>query len=154
MELFFLFDRLAERDTYPVNATCCRRHGRQRVLVVQQRQGGPVGEPAEATSTVVGTAARCGCARRRGKRTDLVFEGFEELDIATTDTDAIHGRRGGDGPPVLLLHGMPETHLMWHRVAPRLAERFSVVARPIAAGHFLPEEAPDDATRQLLAFLV
>jgi haloacetate dehalogenase len=35
--------------------------------------------------------------------------------------------RGGAGPPVLLLHGYPQTHVMWHRVAPRLAERFTVV---------------------------
>jgi haloacetate dehalogenase len=49
-----------------------------------------------------------------------VFNGFQEFDIATTGT-TIHGRRGGEGPPVLLLHGIPETHLMWHRVAPHLA---------------------------------
>lgn len=35
--------------------------------------------------------------------------------------------RGGTGPPVLLLHGYPQTHVMWHRVAPSLAERFTVV---------------------------
>ncbi|MFY1620603.1 alpha/beta fold hydrolase [Micromonospora sp. WMMD736] len=56
-----------------------------------------------------------------------MFDGFEEFDIVTTGA-TIHGRRGGDGPPVLLLHGIPETHLMWHRVAPRLAEHFTVVA--------------------------
>ncbi|MEU7927847.1 alpha/beta hydrolase [Micromonospora sp. NPDC049801] len=56
-----------------------------------------------------------------------MFDGFEEFDIATSGA-TIHGRRGGDGPPVLLLHGIPETHLMWHRVAPRLAEHFTVVA--------------------------
>jgi haloacetate dehalogenase len=56
-----------------------------------------------------------------------VFEGFREFDIATAGT-TIHGRCGGHGPPVLLLHGIPETHLMWHRVAPLLAERFTVVA--------------------------
>jgi haloacetate dehalogenase len=56
-----------------------------------------------------------------------MFDGFEEFDVATTGT-TIHGRRRGDGPPVLLLHGIPETHLMWHRVAPALAERCAVVA--------------------------
>ena len=56
-----------------------------------------------------------------------MFDGFEEFDIATTGT-TIHGRRGGGGPPLLLLHGTPETHLMWHRVAPELAEHFTVVA--------------------------
>ncbi|MGW3784392.1 alpha/beta fold hydrolase [Micromonospora chokoriensis] len=56
-----------------------------------------------------------------------MFDGFEEFDIDTSGA-TIHGRRGGSGPPVLLLHGIPETHLMWHRIAPRLAENFTVVA--------------------------
>jgi haloacetate dehalogenase len=57
----------------------------------------------------------------------VVIEGFEAFDL-TTEVTTIHGCRAGDGPPVLLLHGIPETHLMWRRVAPALAERFSVVA--------------------------
>ncbi|MGC4759617.1 alpha/beta fold hydrolase [Micromonospora trifolii] len=56
-----------------------------------------------------------------------MFDGFEEFDIETPGA-TIHGRRGGSGPPVLLLHGIPETHLMWHQVAPRLAENYTVVA--------------------------
>jgi haloacetate dehalogenase len=56
-----------------------------------------------------------------------MFDRFEKFDIATTAT-VIHGRKGGQGPPVLLLHGIPETHLMWHRVAPELARHFTVVA--------------------------
>lgn len=56
-----------------------------------------------------------------------MFAGFEEFDIAVSGT-TVHGRRGGAGPPLLLLHGIPETHLMWHRVAPALAERYTVVA--------------------------
>ncbi len=40
----------------------------------------------------------------------------------------IHTAVGGEGPPLLLLHGHPQTHLTWHKIAPRLAERFTVVA--------------------------
>jgi haloacetate dehalogenase len=56
-----------------------------------------------------------------------MFEGFETFDIATSET-SIHGCRGGSGPPLLLLHGFPETHLMWHATAPRVGQRFTVVA--------------------------
>ena len=56
-----------------------------------------------------------------------MFDGFEEFDVDVSET-SIHGRRGGQGPPVLFLHGIPETHVMWHQTAPRLAERFTVVA--------------------------
>jgi haloacetate dehalogenase len=56
-----------------------------------------------------------------------VFDGFSEFDVEVSDT-TIHGRVGGDGPPLLLLHGIPETHVMWHRVAPILARQYTVVA--------------------------
>jgi haloacetate dehalogenase len=56
-----------------------------------------------------------------------MFDRFEEFDISTAGA-SIHGRRGGNGPPLLLLHGIPETHIMWHRVAPDLAEHYTVVA--------------------------
>ena len=61
-----------------------------------------------------------------------VFEGFEEAR-ATVRSKAggeteIAYRKGGTGPPLLLLHGYPQTHVMWHKVAPSLAERFTVVA--------------------------
>jgi haloacetate dehalogenase len=75
-----------------------------------------------------------------------VFDGFKEFDIATTGT-TIHGRRGGEGAPVLLLHGIPETHLMWHRVAPQLAERFTVVATDLRGfgDSGTPPSTPDHA---------
>jgi haloacetate dehalogenase len=58
---------------------------------------------------------------------DDLFPGFDTADV-DTGRARIHLRRGGSGPPVLLLHGHPQTHVMWHRVAPGLAEDFTVVA--------------------------
>lgn len=58
-----------------------------------------------------------------------MFEGFQQFDIQTSDPLVkIRTVVGGKGPPVLLLHGNPLTHVHWHRVAPRLAENFTVVA--------------------------
>ncbi|WP_459473423.1 alpha/beta fold hydrolase [Pseudomonas sp. No.117] len=56
-----------------------------------------------------------------------MFPGFAQhrLDV---DGVELNCRVGGSGPALLLLHGHPQTHVMWHRVAPRLAERFTVVA--------------------------
>jgi haloacetate dehalogenase len=56
-----------------------------------------------------------------------VFEGFAVRDVVVDGT-SLHAVVGGDGPPVLLLHGYPQTHVMWHRVAPALAEAHTVVA--------------------------
>ncbi|PAU78287.1 alpha/beta fold hydrolase [Halomonas salipaludis] len=55
-----------------------------------------------------------------------MFEGFRSFDIAHGDVD-IHGRVGGSGPPLLLLHGHPQTHVIWHRLAATLANHFTVV---------------------------
>src|ERR1700752_2226888 len=44
-----------------------------------------------------------------------------------TSIGKIFARVGGSGPPLLLLHGHPQSNVMWHRVAPLLAERFSLV---------------------------
>src|SRR5918992_6300345 len=55
-----------------------------------------------------------------------MFEGFTRQQITTKET-TINLVRGGSGYPLLLLHGYPQTHVCWHRVAPRLAERFTVV---------------------------
>jgi haloacetate dehalogenase len=63
---------------------------------------------------------------RKPERSD-VFEGFTVADIDTGGA-RIHLRHGGSGPPLLLLHGNPLTHASWHKIAPRLAERFHVVA--------------------------
>ncbi|MEV6071122.1 alpha/beta hydrolase [Nocardia sp. NPDC052001] len=54
-------------------------------------------------------------------------KGFREFDVGTT-AGTIHGVIGGQGPPLLLLHGFPQTHLMWAAVAAQLASGHTVVA--------------------------
>jgi haloacetate dehalogenase len=56
---------------------------------------------------------------------EQLFPGFRRLSIDTGGT-TIHTLVGGGGPPVLLLHGHPQTHVAWHKVAGRLATRFTV----------------------------
>ena len=56
-----------------------------------------------------------------------MFEGFELRRIEVADV-TINSVVGGSGPPLLLLHGHPQTHVMWHKIAPRLAKHFTVVA--------------------------
>jgi haloacetate dehalogenase len=55
-----------------------------------------------------------------------MFDGFETRRVATPGS-SIFARIGGAGPPLLLIHGFPETHLMWREVAPRLAADFTIV---------------------------
>src|SRR5258708_20547117 len=57
-----------------------------------------------------------------------LFAGFRVFNLPGEDGVQIHGVTGGSGPPLLLLHGYPQTHTIWHRVVPRLAERFTIVA--------------------------
>ncbi|WP_456281433.1 alpha/beta hydrolase [Cupriavidus sp. JZ107] len=57
-----------------------------------------------------------------------LFPQFRSIDVETDSEVTIHAVVGGDGPPLLLLHGHPQTHAIWHKVAPTLAQRFTVVA--------------------------
>ncbi len=56
-----------------------------------------------------------------------MFEGFERLRLEANG-EAIQLVRGGSGPPLLLLHGHPQTHAIWHKAAGALARHFTVVA--------------------------
>lgn len=56
-----------------------------------------------------------------------LFPRFRTFDIATSAT-TIHGVTGGVGPPLLLLHGYPQTHVLWHKVAALLQDRYTIVA--------------------------
>ncbi len=71
-----------------------------------------------------------------------MFEGFQRLEVQTSQV-RIHLVKGGSGPPLLLLHGYPQSHVMWHRIAPALAQHFTVVA-PDLRGYGDSEKPPGD----------
>jgi haloacetate dehalogenase len=75
-----------------------------------------------------------------------MFDGFDTVQVDVGGT-TIFARRKGHGRPLLLLHGFPETHVMWHRVAPVLARQFTVVCADLrgygASGK--PASTPDHA---------
>ncbi len=72
-----------------------------------------------------------------------LFPGFEARTIRTRGAD-IFLRLGGEGPPLALLHGYPQTHAMWHRLAPALAQRFKVVIPDLRG--YGASSMPADAT--------
>ena len=55
-----------------------------------------------------------------------LFPGFIAQRAVTSGAE-IHFEMGGSGPPLLMLHGYPQTHAMWHKVAPSLARDYTVV---------------------------
>jgi len=55
-----------------------------------------------------------------------LLPGFVQRRVRASGA-AINLRIGGEGPPLLLLHGYPQTHVMWHKVAPQLARDYTVV---------------------------
>lgn len=76
-----------------------------------------------------------------------LLAGFDTRRIETFGAE-IHLRVGGSGPAVVLLHGYPQTHVMWHHLAPRLAEHFTVVL-PDLRGYgqsSCPQADPDNFT--------
>lgn len=75
-----------------------------------------------------------------------LFSGFREVRVPAPRGPVL-ARVGGSGPPLLLLHGYPETHLMWHAVAPLLAARFTVVVAdlPGYGASFRPPVTADHA---------
>jgi haloacetate dehalogenase len=73
-----------------------------------------------------------------------VLDEFAGAEIDTGET-TIFARRAGSGPPILLLHGFPQTHLMWRSVAPLLTRRFTVVCADLRGygRSGCPPSAPD-----------
>ena len=72
----------------------------------------------------------------------MLFREFESRRLRVNDTE-IFLRRGGSGPPLLLLHGYPQTHAMWHPVASLLSERFTVIC-PDLRGYGDSGKPPSD----------
>src|SRR5215212_8051379 len=70
-----------------------------------------------------------------------LFPGFTTRRVATSGAE-IHCELGGEGPPLLLLHGYPQTHAIWHRIAPRLAETYTVVCSDLRG--YGDSSKPDD----------
>ena len=79
--------------------------------------------------------------------TDL-FPGYESRWIETSGGRIFARVSDGSGPPLLLLHGHPQSNVMWHRVAPALAQRFTLVIADLpgygwsAAPQAQPDHAP------------
>jgi haloacetate dehalogenase len=75
-----------------------------------------------------------------------VFEGFESKRIKVNGTE-INFRTAGNGPALLLVHGYPQSHVMWHKVAPALAKKFTVVC-PDVRGYGDSGKPASDETHQ------
>lgn len=77
----------------------------------------------------------------------MSFEGFNLSQVEVGEV-TLRVRHGGSGPPILLLHGYPQTHMMWARVAEGLAEDFTVIAPDLRGygGSTPPADAPDSET--------
>lgn len=71
-----------------------------------------------------------------------LFPGFDQRLVTTVGAE-IFLRIGGAGPPLVLLHGYPQTHAMWHRITPALAEHFTVVL-PDLRGYGTSSCPPND----------
>src|SRR5256885_198631 len=88
-------------------------------------------KPAAQRDRVRQRRGAFGTARAAGQGIPFLngelFPGFKRRRVRTSGA-AINLVHGGVGPPLLLLHGYPQTHAIWHRVAPELAKRFKVVA--------------------------
>src|SRR6266436_5356816 len=73
-----------------------------------------------------------------------LFPGFKHLDMRTKGA-VIRVRHGGSGPPLLLLHGYPNNHVLWHAVAAKLAQRYHVVCPDLRA--YGDSSLPDPGAR-------
>ncbi len=109
------FENAFYHEIFPISATLAARHRAENgdILLRCGRVWTARGCFSVAGVACIGHAAR-------------MFEGFTEQTITVDGVD-IFARIGGEGPPLLLLHGYPQTHVMWHKVVPELSKRFTCV---------------------------
>lgn len=79
-----------------------------------------------------------------------LYPGYQEHRVPTADGVEIACVTGGNGPPLLLLHGHPQTRAIWHKVAPALAERFTLVIADLR-GYGDSSKPAGDAEHRLYA---
>src|SRR5258705_13354990 len=79
-----------------------------------------------------------------------MFESFTRTEVKTSGARIVTVR-GGKGPPLLLMHGNPFSHLSWHKIAPRLASQFTVVATDLR-GYGDSEKVPGGADHSGYSF--
>ncbi len=84
-----------------------------------------------------------------------MFDGFADQEVPT-GRGRVFARVGGEGPPLLLLHGYPQTHLMWHSTAPLLTGSHTVVVAdlPGYGASFRPTPTPDHTAHSKRALAV
>lgn len=75
---------------------------------------------------------------------DDLFPGFATHQVTTEPGVHIHLRTGGQGEPLLMLHGHPQTHAIWHKVAPTLAQQYTLVLADLR-GYGDSAKPPGDA---------
>ncbi len=93
---------------------------------------------AVAATTLLAPFER-GIAADAGPADARLLPGFKVQKIRTAGA-TLHTVVGGSGPPLLLIHGAPLTHLSWFRVAPELAKKYTVVA-PDLRGYWRQQQA-------------
>lgn len=134
-------------DIEPNDNVLSRRHLVQAVAAgaVLAGAGSSDAQAQTATPNAVSIADYVNDPHRWGSaEIAAMFPGFRHLDMKTSGA-TIRVRHGGSGPPLLLLHGNPESHACWHKVASRLAQRYHVVLADLRGygDSSLPEPGPN-----------
>lgn len=115
---------------------------------------GALGSPAQAQQTASAAADYARDPNRWGTaEIAAFFPGFKHLDIQTSGA-TIRLRHGGSGPPLLMMHGHPVTHVSWYKIAAKLAQNYHVVL-PDLRGYgdsSLPEPGPNTINFSFRAF--